>query len=163
MLAAGALAVMLSYMVQANLSKRLKYKSLYESQVLARTDSPVHYDEAVESAIMILNQKKILGFSNHAHLDLDALLSSGIPVDLGNNKQLMIRTVKACSYMDGKPVFNCCDETDTEGGEIIGVIRNHRLLLPANDIVVQESDRVFAIVPQNTRDSFRHSFIEATE
>ena len=39
MLAAAALAVMLSYLVQANLSKLFKYTSLYESQVQNRADS----------------------------------------------------------------------------------------------------------------------------
>ena len=123
---------------------------------------PVHYDEAVESAIRILNQKKITVLNNHSHLDLEALLSSGLPVDLANNKQFMIRTVKASSEMDGRPIFECCNEDSSEGGEIIGVIRNHKLLFPRNDVVVQMSDRVLAIVPQNTRDSFRQSFLEAT-
>ena len=76
LLVPAALAVMLSYLIQARLSRKLKYRSLYEAQVPRRTDSPVHHTEHLEIALRILEERKLSG-PLHGRLDLLTLLRSG--------------------------------------------------------------------------------------
>ncbi len=47
----AAFAVLLSYIIQTQLSASLKYNSLYEAQVLGRAQSPSRYVENVELAL----------------------------------------------------------------------------------------------------------------
>jgi chloride channel protein, CIC family len=163
LLPAAALAVLLSYLVQSALSRPFKYRSLYEAQVFSRADSPVHYDEVINAALEILNQRKLVRSADHAHLDLEALILSGIPVDLGADRQLMLRVVKAGGKLDGAPFRSGLDVLGMEGGELCAIIRSRSLILQGPIARVQAGDRVLAIVPQNPRDEFRLAYLESTQ
>ena len=59
LLPAAAFAVLLSYLVQTQLSAHLKYFSLYEAQVLGMGSIPACYLENVELALKLLGKSKI--------------------------------------------------------------------------------------------------------
>ena len=59
LLIAAGLAVMLSFVIQINLSPWFKYTSLYEAQVAARSDSPAHVAEHIQIALQLLEKGKI--------------------------------------------------------------------------------------------------------
>ena len=54
LLVPAGLAVMLSFLIQINLSSFFKYGSLYEAQVAGRADSPAHRAENVRIALRLL-------------------------------------------------------------------------------------------------------------
>jgi chloride channel protein, CIC family len=60
LLVPAGLAVMLSFVIQINLSSFFKYSSLYEAQVGGRSDSPAHIAEHVQIALRLLEQGKIV-------------------------------------------------------------------------------------------------------
>lgn len=74
----AAFAVLLSYLVQTQLSAHLKYNSLYEAQVLGRAQSPSRYVENVQLALKLLGTGEIPQAAKIGHLDLVSLLDSGI-------------------------------------------------------------------------------------
>ncbi len=57
LLVPAALAVTLSFVLQARLSRRLRYRSMYEAQVPRRGDSPAHLTEHLEIARRILETR----------------------------------------------------------------------------------------------------------
>ena len=104
LLVPAALAVMLSYLIEVKLSSRFKYISLYEAQVPGRPDSPAHHVEHVEAAVRLLAERNISVPKSVGHLDLRTLLASGIPVDLPDNKSLLIGVLKPDSPFTGKTI-----------------------------------------------------------
>ncbi len=72
----AAFAVLLSYIIQSQLSAHLKYSSLYEAQVEGRAQSPSRYVENVELALRLLGTRQIPRTAKVGHLDLVALLDS---------------------------------------------------------------------------------------
>ncbi|MDE2344913.1 MAG: chloride channel protein [Gammaproteobacteria bacterium] len=85
------LAVALSYLVQFSLTRHAKYPTLYEAQVVAPTDSPVHRGLYYQVATDLLRRGQM-------HLDQDILASelagqsnsdNGIP--LGNTSKNLFR------------------------------------------------------------------------
>ncbi|MGA7525536.1 MAG: chloride channel protein, partial [Acidobacteriaceae bacterium] len=89
LLVPAGLAVMLSFVIQANLSSSFKYGSLYEGQVAGRPDSPAHRAEHVQIALRLLDQGKIALPPQITHLHLAALLQSGFALDLPDGSQLV--------------------------------------------------------------------------
>jgi hypothetical protein len=57
MLVAAALSVMLSYFVQASVTRRKRYRSLYDAQVATRADSPAHQAEHLNTAFTLLRRR----------------------------------------------------------------------------------------------------------
>ena len=98
----AAFAVLLSYLVQTQLSAHLKYNSLYEAQVPGRAQSPSRYVENVQLALKLLGSRKIPRAARIGHLDLVALLDSGIPVTLPGRKELAVGVLPSQSIPGGK-------------------------------------------------------------
>jgi CIC family chloride channel protein len=145
LLVPAALAVTLSYLVQSRLSAQLKYWSLYEMQVPGRPDSPAHYHEQLEAALRLLHQDVTLP-ETFSHLDLLALLRSGIPLDLPDGKQLAVGLVGP--EMDG--VGQRLGEVfprngHSNGVEIAAVLRQNKTLLPEPDIELRAGDQLLAV------------------
>lgn len=144
LLVPAALAVMLSYLVQCALSAALPYKSLYEAQVPSRADSPAHHVEHLQIALGLLRKHKVSIPATIAHLDLLALLTSGIPVDLPDGKQLTLGALRAESSCVDQPIQSgCLGNIDDE--EIVAVLRQGRMLLPHPDTVLRAKDQLLMI------------------
>ncbi len=145
LLGVAALSVMLSYLIQVGLSESFKYRTLYEAQVRGRADSPAHHVEQLECAVHLLDTCRISMPPACSHLDLRALLASGIPVDLPDGKRLVIGILKARSTLVGKRVQEIFPTGAREEMEVIAVFRQGHTLLPHAALVLQPEDRLLAI------------------
>lgn len=158
LLVPAALAIMLSYLIEVTITDRLKYQSLYEAQVPDRADSPAHHLEQLESAIHLLSTRGVEMPVNFTHLDLRALLASGIPVDLPDAKRLTIGVVKPRSEFVGQSISACFPGDHQNDLEAVAVFRRGHTLLPRSDLIIKPEDRLLLITtPQsweNVKDNF---------
>ena len=151
LLPAAAFSVLLSYLVQTQLSAHLKYSSLYEAQVLGRAQSPSRYVENVQLALKLLGTRHIPQAAKIGHLDLVALLDSGIPIIMPGRKELNIGVLRPESALIGKTVQSCYDAAGEGTLEIIAILRDGDVVLPNRDSVLQENDRLLIIGSSKAR------------
>lgn len=146
LLVPAALAVTLSYLVQSRLSLGLKYRSLYEMQVPGRPDSPAHYREHLEAALRLLHDDHVRLPAAFSHMDLLALLDSGIPLDLPDNKQLAVGVIGAETLYVGRQLGEAFPQNGhTNGVEIAAVLRHNQTLLPEPTIKLRAGDKLLAV------------------
>lgn len=145
LLAPAALAVMLSYLIQVTLSQKRKYKSLYEAQVTSRADSPAHHVEHVQAALRLLNERKIAIPPSIRHLDLYAILASGIPLDLPDGKQLYIGVLRKKSLWVGKPFDSSNLDSEQKGIDVAAVLRKGHLIFPNSGIVLEPGEQLVIV------------------
>jgi CIC family chloride channel protein len=144
----AALAVILSYLIQVSLSGHLKYGSLYEAQVPGRADSPAHHNEHLEAAIHLLHNRRVSVPDTVSHLDLRALLASGISLDLPDGKKLALGSLKKeCPYV-GKAIQESFPLAEQEGFEVVAVFRQGHTLLPHSGLVLKPEDRLLVITTE---------------
>jgi chloride channel protein, CIC family len=151
LLPAAGFAVLVSYLVQTALSARLKYHSLYEAQVLGRAQSPARYVENVQLAMRVLGKQKIPRSLNVGHLDLVAVLDSGIPVRLPGRKELSVGVLRPESSLAGKTIQACYDEAHDRTLEIIGIVRAGEIVLPTRETALQQNDRLLIVGSNQAR------------
>lgn len=152
LLVAAALAVMLSYLIQVTLSAHLKYKSLYEAQVPGRADSPAHRAEHLQTALRLLRERSTSIPATVGHLDLEALLASGVPVDLPDGKQVVIAGLDSTSPYIGRSIQADSLPVDPDEAEIVAVLRQGHTLLFHSNIKLQKEDQLLAITSRQARD-----------
>ena len=144
LLVAAALAVILSSLVQNLVSSPLKYKSLYEAQVSTRANSPSHYLEAVQNALDLLRKRGLPAGLDDRGLDLQSLLTSGVPVHLADGARVRIGVLKPASPCVGQSIAAAC-----LGGkdqvEVILVLRGNQVLWPHSDLRLVAGDRLVAV------------------
>jgi CIC family chloride channel protein len=163
LLVPAALAVVLSYIIQVNLSSRLKYNSLYEAQVPGRPDSPAHQVEHLEAAIRLLAERKVFVPKTVSHLDLRTLLASGIPVDLPDNKRLLIGVLKPESTYVAKPIRVNFSLDDQDELELVAVFRDGHTFLPHPEVELQAGDRLLLITTPQAWNQRKGHFTSVTE
>jgi CIC family chloride channel protein len=147
----AAFAVLTAYLIQTLISANLKYHSLYEAQVPGRAQSPSRYVENVQLALKLLGTHQIPKAAKIGHIDLVALLDSGIPIQMPGRRQLNVGVLRPRSSLIGKPVAHC---QSTAGGcalEIIAILRKGDLVLPNADTLLQENDRLLIIGSNEAR------------
>lgn len=159
LLPAAAFAVLVSYLIQTRLSAPLKYHSLYEAQVPGRAESPTRYIENVELALRLLGSRRIPRAAKIGHLDLVALLDSGIPVKMPGRKELSLGVLRPDSSLVGKTVEACYEMAGGRALEIIGILRAGGIVLPAGDTVLQEHDRLLIIGSSHARASISEHIV----
>jgi CIC family chloride channel protein len=138
----AAFAVLLSYLVQTRLAANLKYSSLYEAQVPGRAHSPARYEENVQVALDLLGKRQIPRAVKVGHLDLVALLDSGIPIWLPGRKKLSVGVLRAQSALVGQTIASCYKSATAGALEIVAILRGAEIVLPTPDAVLQENDRL---------------------
>jgi CIC family chloride channel protein len=145
LLVPAALAVMISYLVQTRLSRRLRYHSLYEAQVSRRADSPSHHSEHLEIALRILEQRQIAKpMLTGQRLSLVNLLRSGIPVSLGAERRLTVGVVRDGSPLIGRAVGAEGGQLDADTS-VITIIRGEHMMAVRPDTVLEKGDRVILV------------------
>ncbi len=149
LLAPAALSIMISYFIQVALSNRLKYKSLYEAQVANRDDSPAHYVGELQNALRLLDEHRVSVPSTIGHVEIQKLVTSGIAIDLSDDKELTIGVLKPESPIIGKPIKESI-LTRFEGMEIVAILRGKEVLLPNPEVVLQSGDRFMIITSRET-------------
>jgi chloride channel protein, CIC family len=161
LLVPAALAVMISYLIQARLARHLKYKSLYEAQVVTRAQSPAHYMDEVRGALALIGRHRLPKKPRVGHLDLLALLQSGIPLDLPHEKRLSMVVLADRSPVVGKSLREICLDVGEDDFEIMAVFRKGEILLPHPDTVLREGDRILVVaspaLPEHLRELFTSS------
>jgi len=145
LLVPAALAIMVSYIVQKEISIGLKYPSLYEGQVEGRPDSPAHQVEHLETAIQLLARHQVRIPDTISHVDLRTLLETGIPIDLPGNRRLVIENVDEKSIYVGKQFSECCPVEQEEEMDLVAVFRGRQLIFPHENTRIQNGDRLLLI------------------
>jgi chloride channel protein, CIC family len=157
LLVPAGLAVMLSFVIQINLSSFFKYDSLYEAQVAGRSDSPAHIAEHVQIALRLLEQGKISLPEPITHLHLAALLKSGVALDLPDGSQLMIGALRPESSWVGKPLQSRDLSGSIADSKVAAILRGKTVLRARPDTVLQPGDRLLMIAAQPAQaDLFAH-------
>jgi CIC family chloride channel protein len=156
LLVPAALAVMLSYLVQGILSTTLKYRSLYEAQVPGRADSPAHHVEHLQTALRLLGERKISAPVPVGHLDLQALLASGVTVHLPDHKQLAMGVLQTSSPWVDMPLHMQDSETEVDEVKIVAVIRQGHTLFPHSDTLFQAGDQVLILTSHQAWERLAH-------
>ncbi|MGA9884992.1 MAG: chloride channel protein [Candidatus Acidiferrales bacterium] len=151
LLPAATFAVVVSYIIQTRLSQYVKYRSLYEAQVPSPADSPARYEQNVQLALRILSSRNRVRVPGIGHLDLVALLDSGIPVSMPGRRELSVGALKPESSFVGKTIQDVYAEAKGRPLEIIGVVRGGEAILPAPNTILRESDQLLIIGSPQTR------------
>ncbi len=153
LLVPASLAVMLSYVIQVNLSSFFKYDSLYEAQVAGRADSPSHRAEQVETAVRLLDSGNIPLPADMSHLHLAALLESGVALDLPDGSQLTVGVVRPDSPWVGKQIQSRPASDVLAHTRIASIVRGTTVLLARPDTILQPGDRLLIVVqPEAVKD-----------
>jgi CIC family chloride channel protein len=153
LLVPAGLAVLLSYIVQYNLSRFCKYPSLYEAQLPDRADSPAHQADHIRTAMRLLDNGNIAWPDQVTHLHLVSLLQSGLALDLPDGSTLTATTLTPDDpqtgrefndwigkQIDARPPSETLDHT-----RILAVFRGQTVLTPRPDTVLQSADRLLLI------------------
>ncbi|MCG6980932.1 MAG: hypothetical protein LJE88_05950, partial [Deltaproteobacteria bacterium] len=101
-------------------------------------------------AIHLLANRRILVPETVSHLDLRALLASGIALDLPDGKRLALGILKKKSPYVGKSVQENFPIADQEDLEIVAVFREGHTLLPRSDLVLKAEDRLLVLAKEES-------------
>jgi CIC family chloride channel protein len=151
LLAPAAFVVLLSYLVQTVLSSRFKYKSLYEAQVPGRAQSPARYVENVQLALKLIDSHHIPRTAGIGHLDLVALLNSGVPLRLPGGKELSVGILRPESDLAGKTVGACREIVGIKALRIIAILRDGNVVLPEQETTLQKGDWILMVSSAQAR------------
>jgi CIC family chloride channel protein len=154
LLVPAGLAVLLSYIVQYNLSRFFKYTSLYEAQLPDRADSPAHQAEHIRTAMRLLDHGNIAWPDQVTHLHLVSLLQSGLALDLPDGSTLTSTVLNPDNLstadwigkqIDSRPPSDAVTHT-----RILAVLRGQTVLTPRPDTVLQSADRLLLLTQPET-------------
>jgi chloride channel protein, CIC family len=153
LLVPAGLAVMLSFVLQVNLSSHFKYGSLYEAQVDGRSDSPAHIAEHVQIALRLLEQGKITLPPPITHLHLATLLRSGVALDLSDGFQLTVGALRPESPWVGKQLQSRTLSGSLADSKVAAIMRGKTVIRARPDTVLQPGDRLLMIAPQQAQEA----------
>jgi CIC family chloride channel protein len=145
LLVPAALAVVISYLVQRRLSERLRYRSLYEAQVGSRADSPAHHSHHLEIAMRILREHQPQDMTSIGEIDLVSLLRSGIPVELGGDRRLVVGVLRADSQYVGTTGALSGRQLDGGDANIIAILRGEHMTVPNAKMQFEAGDRLILV------------------
>jgi len=157
LLVPAALAITVGYVVQKELSVKLKYPTLYEGQVEGRPDSPAHQVEHLETAIRLLAKRQVRVPQTISHVDLRTLLETGLPIDLPGSRHLVIEPVTKDGVYEGKRAMECCPAENRERMDLVVVFRDGKLIFPHEDTRLKVGDRLLLIASQDALQSMKDS------
>ena len=160
LLVPAALAVLLSFLVQRRLSSGLRYGSIYEAQVRSRGESPAHHTQHLEIALKILREQQLSNLDHVGNLDLVSLLRSGVPVDIGDGRRLLVGVLRPDSSFANASISKSGAELASTGTHLIVVLRQERMLGPRADMVLQAGDRVVLVTSESSLPILRSHFDE---
>ena len=155
LLVPAALAVMVSYLVQTRLSRRLPIRSIYEAQVRSRADSPAHHSRLLGIALQILRDQNVRVLPNLGELNLLDLLRTGVPVDLGNGLRIFSGVLRPTSPFVGTTVAASGRALAGPNTNIIGIMRGDETITPGAQTVLSAGDRLVLVADEGSVDTVR--------
>jgi CIC family chloride channel protein len=158
LLVPAALAITISFVVQKQISLKVRYPSLYEGQVEGRPDSPAHQVEHLETAIQLLAKREITLPETISHLDLRTLLDTGIPIDLPDDRRLIVGIINNGSACIGKEANLSFPLERDNQIDLVAVFRGNNLLFPVPSLRLQADDRLLLIVASNALEELEKHF-----
>ena len=158
LLVPAALAITVAYLVQQEFSKGLRYPTLYEGQVEGRADSPAHQVEHLETAIQLLAERKVCIPETISHLDLQALLETGLPIDLPGNRRLLAEAIEQGSNFVGRQVGECCPVQRKDEIDLVAVFRDRQMVFPNGNMRFRIGDRLLLIASYDAWQDYRKNF-----
>jgi CIC family chloride channel protein len=159
--APAAFAVLMAYLIQNQLSARLKYRSLYEAQVEGRAASPARYIDHIRVALELLQQRRLPGAANIGHLNLVTLLDSGVSLKLSGGRELSIGVVPPESVLQGQTVKEFTDLGGPQPVEVVAILRGGNVVMPEPDTPLREGDRLLILASRNAREILKQHLGEA--
>jgi hypothetical protein len=151
---------LMAYLIQSQLSARLKYKSLYEAQVEGRAASPARYVDHIRVALELLQQHRLPGPVNIGHLNLVTLLDSGVSLKLSGGRELSIGMVPPESVLHGQTVKALTDLGGQQPVEVVAILRDGNVVMPEPDTPLQEGDRLLILASRNAREILKQHLAE---
>ena len=161
LLVPAGLAVMLSFLIQINLSSFLKYGSLYEAQVAARADSPAHRAENIRIALRLLDQGKVTLPPQMNHLHLAALLQSGLSLDLPDGSQLVTGALRPESPWVGKQIQARVLSAPLADAKLVAVLRGKSVMMARPETVLQPGDILLLIASPQAQEELQKHLVPA--
>ena len=152
LLVPAGLAVMLSYVLQVNLSRFFKYDSLYEAQVAGRADSPAHRAEQVQTALRLLDSGSLPLPPDTTHLHLASLLQAGLALELPDGSQLTVGVLPPHSPWVGKQIQSRPDSDVVRHTRIASILRGTTVVLARPNTILQPGDRLLIVVQPEVLD-----------
>ncbi|HTV82486.1 MAG TPA: chloride channel protein [Acidobacteriaceae bacterium] len=152
LLVPAGLAVMVAYLLQVRLSRRLRYRSLYEGQVPTQRDSPAHYMEHIQIALNLLGRRNLPMADKLGHLDLLRMLRSRVRFDLPGGRELTMGVVRDDSPIAGRTVGELYEQLWQYDFEIVTIRRREHLILPHSETVLETGDRMALITSPGSRE-----------
>ena len=150
LLVPATLAVMISYVVQARLSRDLKYRGVYSNQVTSRAQSPAAHAKHLEIALQILRERGLVskdgGVGEGAAV---AALSEGRPIALPGGRRVMVGVLRADSAIAGATIEASSARRHVDGLHVVSIIRGEHMLAPRPDLVLQGGDRLVLVVDEH--------------
>ncbi|PWB69580.1 MAG: chloride channel protein [Anaerolineales bacterium] len=158
LLVPAALAIMVAYVVQRQFAVSLKYPTLYEGQVVGRPDSPAHQIEHLETAIRLLARRKVNIPENISHVSLQTLIDAGIPIDLPEDRMLLMGAIRKGSDFIGQPASTCFPPEQVDQIDLVGIFRGVKLLFPGPGLRIRADDRLLLISTPNAWERKKQHF-----
>ena len=162
LLVPAGLAVMLSYLIQINLSSVFKYGSLYEAQVAGRADSPAHRAENIRIALRLLDEGKVSLPPQMNHLHLAALLQSGLSLDLPDGSQLTVGALRPDSPWVGKQIQSRTLAGPIADTKLVAVLRGKSVMMARPETVLQPGDRLLLVAPPQAQEALKKHLVPAS-
>jgi CIC family chloride channel protein len=159
--APAAFAVLVAYLLQSQLSARLKYTSLYEAQVAGRAASPARYEDHVRVALDLLQQHRLPAKAKVGHLDLVTLLDSGVSLKLSGRRELSIGVLPPESFLHGQTVEALRQLAKPEPVEVVAILREGKAVMPRPDTPLHRGDRLLIIASRKAREILKRHLADA--
>jgi chloride channel protein, CIC family len=138
------LANILAFLVQSALTAGRRHPTLYESQVAAREDSPVHRGVFVRRALEMI-EGGTLDPSEVTLPRLVSLLRSGEPIRITHGTGMVVALdIAPGASLDGQTVATGIGQT--EGATAVAVLRGEEMLVPRGPTELKGGDQLIAVV-----------------
>ena len=137
------LANILAFLVQSSLTTGRRYPTLYESQVVAREDSPVHRGVFVRRALELIEG----GTVDRSEVTLPRLVSLlrfGDPIPITHGTAMVVALdIASGSFLDGRTVATGIGQM--EGATAVAVLRGEEMLLARGPTGLAGGDQLIAV------------------
>jgi CIC family chloride channel protein len=145
LLVPSTLAVVLSYLVQVQLSRTLRVRGLYEAQVGSRAESPAHHEKHLAIALDILRQQGLVD-DDSDDTDLLRVLTTNGGAALPAGRRLFVGRMLDRSRVVGLALAYAAPILEADGLRVLAILRDAHMLAPRDDLVMRAGDGVILVI-----------------